>query len=105
MEFGEIYLSNLFFILFRKIFFLIFYLLLFVESKCFMTDLSLYKKINALPKPMKKEILDYLDFLVLKKYQKNILSINHPKAGCMKGIFILSPDFDEPLDDFKDYMI
>ncbi|MBM4166865.1 MAG: DUF2281 domain-containing protein [Ignavibacteria bacterium] len=28
----------------------------------------------------------------------------HPKAGCMKGTFILSPDFDEPLEDFKEYM-
>jgi len=25
------------------------------------------------------------------------------RAGCLKG-FWMSPDFDEPLDDFKDYM-
>ncbi|MCH8318157.1 MAG: DUF2281 domain-containing protein, partial [Bacteroidetes bacterium] len=26
------------------------------------------------------------------------------KCGCLKGTFIMSEDFDEPLDDFKDYM-
>ncbi|MEI6233735.1 MAG: DUF2281 domain-containing protein [Planctomycetota bacterium] len=26
------------------------------------------------------------------------------KAGSLKGTFWMSPDFDEPLDDFKDYM-
>jgi hypothetical protein len=27
-----------------------------------------------------------------------------PKYGCAKGQIYLSPDFDEPLDDFKEYM-
>ena len=27
-----------------------------------------------------------------------------PKAGFLKGAFIMSPDFDEPLEDFKEYM-
>jgi|GEM_PF-451139 predicted HTH domain antitoxin len=27
----------------------------------------------------------------------------HPKAGCMKGTFIMRDNFDEPLDDFKEY--
>ena len=26
-----------------------------------------------------------------------------PRPGCMKG-FWMSPDFDEPLEDFKEYM-
>jgi hypothetical protein len=26
-----------------------------------------------------------------------------PKAGCLKG-FWMSPDFDEPLEEFRDYM-
>jgi hypothetical protein len=28
----------------------------------------------------------------------------HPKAGCMKGTFVMAEDFDVPLDDFKEYM-
>ena len=27
-----------------------------------------------------------------------------PKAGFLKGTFVVSPDFDEPLEDFKEYM-
>jgi len=27
-----------------------------------------------------------------------------PKLGCMKGRIWMSDDFDEPLDDFKEYM-
>jgi Protein of unknown function (DUF2281) len=27
-----------------------------------------------------------------------------PKAGTAKGLVIIADDFDEPLDDFKDYM-
>lgn len=27
-----------------------------------------------------------------------------PKFGCAKGTFKMADDFDEPLDDFKDYM-
>ena len=29
----------------------------------------------------------------------------HPRAGCMKGVFTyMSDDFNEPLEDFKEYM-
>ena len=28
----------------------------------------------------------------------------HPKFGSGKGLFWMSPDFDEPLEDFKEYM-
>jgi len=27
-----------------------------------------------------------------------------PKAGSAKGLFIMSDDFDEPLEDFEEYM-
>ena len=26
-----------------------------------------------------------------------------PKFGCVKGQIIMSPDFDDPVDDFKEY--
>jgi antitoxin (DNA-binding transcriptional repressor) of toxin-antitoxin stability system len=28
----------------------------------------------------------------------------HPQPGCLKGTFIMAPDFDEPLEAFKEYM-
>ena len=28
----------------------------------------------------------------------------HPQPGCLKGTFVMAPDFDEPLEEFKEYM-
>ena len=67
-----------------------------------MTDISLYTKILALPRPIQHELNDYLEFL-LQKYKRKKTNI-HPKAGCMKGVFKTSPDFENPIDDFKEYM-
>ncbi len=69
-----------------------------------MSDLSLYLKITELPNSIKAEILHYMDFLLTKRIITKKKSIKHPKAGCMKGTFKMSHDFDEPLDDFKEYM-
>ncbi len=69
-----------------------------------MTDISLYLKINSLPTSIKGQLLDYLDFLFAKNANKPNKVTVHPKAGCMKGTFTMKPDFDEPLEDFKEYM-
>ena len=75
-----------------------------------MNNITLYSKINQLPDKLKVEANDFLDFL-LEKNKKLILDDSkgtkkkkHPKAGCMKGTFIMKDDFDEPLEDFKEYM-
>lgn len=66
-----------------------------------MTDELLYNKITALPQPLKVEILDYVDFLVQKYNQYKKV---HPTAGCMQGTFIISDDFNEPLECFSEYI-
>ena len=41
------------------------------------------------------------------EYVKNECGFSRKKEpvfGCAKGQFVMSKDFDEPLDDFKDYM-
>jgi hypothetical protein len=67
-----------------------------------MTDIQLYTKISTLPQSIQKEIVDYMEFLIQK--HKHLGTKIHPKAGCMKGVFKMNPDFNEPLDDFKEYM-
>ena len=42
-----------------------------------------------------------MEFLIQKHKNKNAKI--HPKAGCMQGIFKMSADFNEPLEDFKEY--
>ena len=67
-----------------------------------MDNTAILTKLNQLPESLKKEVLDFMDYLIQKK--ETILTKKHPKAGCMKGTFIMNDDFDEPLNDFKEYM-
>jgi len=67
-----------------------------------MTNTSLYTRISTLPQQIQNEIFDYMEFLI-QKYKPQRTKIR-PKAGCMQGTFQMSPDFNEPLDDFKEYM-
>jgi len=50
---------------------------------------------------IQNELFDYKEFLMQKHKHKVKL---HPKAGCMQGVFTMSADFNEPLDDFKEYL-
>ena len=67
-----------------------------------MNKTTLYTKISLLPKSMQDVVSDFVEFLFQKQKSSNLKV--HPKAGCMKGVFKMSADFNEPLEDFKDYM-
>ncbi|MBM2816838.1 MAG: hypothetical protein HW421_3600 [Ignavibacteria bacterium] len=67
-----------------------------------MNDDALATRISTLPNPLKNELLDYMEFLIHKHSPKEAKI--HPKAGCMKGTFIMGDDFNAPLDCFKEYM-
>ncbi|MFL5745480.1 MAG: DUF2281 domain-containing protein [Niastella sp.] len=67
-----------------------------------MTDLQLYSTISNLPPNLKKEVEDFVEFLKTKTKKEKV--VTERKFGCAKGLIEMSPDFDEPLDDFKDYM-
>jgi hypothetical protein len=68
------------------------------------SDALLFKKLSQLPESLKSEAMDFIDFLLTKK--KKPSKTNKPKRayGSMKGLIAMSPDFDAPLEDFKDYM-
>ena len=70
-----------------------------------MNNWSLYNKIACLPDNIKSEVIDFIDFLFIKaKNEKKIIDKPRPKFGSGNGMFIVGPQFDEPLEDFKDYM-
>lgn len=70
-----------------------------------MDSLLLYKKLNHLPDAMKAEVADFIEFLEQKaKKEKKEAHTPVPKFGSAKGMFVMHDDFDEPLEDFKDYM-
>lgn len=67
-----------------------------------MENTQLFAKISSLPSEIKSEVNDFIDFLLTKRKKKMVKK--KPKFGCAKGQIYISPDFDDPLDDFKDYM-
>ncbi len=68
-----------------------------------MDNLLLYNKLSSLPDNLKNQVGDFIDFLTLMN-KKEKSKGNRPKFGSGKGMFILKPDFEEPLEDFKEYM-
>lgn len=67
-----------------------------------MNSLSIYTKLETLPTDLKKEVSDFIDFLLQKSSSRKSKVI--PQFGSAKGKIKMSPDFDEPLDEFKEYM-
>ena len=77
------------------------------------TDTALWKIVVNMPDDLKKELLHYAEYL-LEKYPNSPENTKNPQeiadkiplAGSMKGTFVLPlpDDFDEPLQDFEEYM-
>lgn len=68
-----------------------------------MSDLDLLIKLTSLPENLKQEVIDFIDFLKSKKEMSESSKVVR-KPGLAKGLISMTDDFDEPLDDFKDYM-
>ncbi|MBD2579311.1 DUF2281 domain-containing protein [Oscillatoria sp. FACHB-1406] len=74
-------------------------------------EATILKNVEKLPDSVKQAVLLYTEFLVSQYANgKPEEAQEKPKkkrfAGSMKGTFVLPlpDDFDEPLEDFKDYM-
>ncbi|KAA5543346.1 type II toxin-antitoxin system VapB family antitoxin [Adhaeribacter rhizoryzae] len=65
-----------------------------------MTDIQLFSQISSLPPDLKKEVSDFVEFL--KQKEKSKKEIKERQFGYAKGFFEMAPDFDEPLEDFKE---
>lgn len=67
------------------------------------------EKLDKLPTSLQTEVLHYIEFL-LDKHTTDTNPEEVPKnyrlAGSMKGTFVLPlpDDFDEPLEEFEEYM-
>jgi Protein of unknown function (DUF2281) len=74
-------------------------------------EAEILKNVEKLPDKVKQAVLLYTEFLA-SQYAKEKLEKTEEKserqrlAGSMKGTFVLPlpDDFDQPLEDFKDYM-
>lgn len=64
--------------------------------------MELYLKLTPLPDNLKEEVMDFIDFLKMKL--KKAEEATPRKAGLAKGLIKMRDDFEDPLDDFSDYM-
>ena len=70
-----------------------------------MSDKMILSEIYQLPESLKKEVMNFIVFLKQDHSVKKTPKSNNQRTfGRSKGRYVLAPDFDAPLDDFKDYM-
>ena len=67
-----------------------------------MTEQMIISRLYFMPESLKQEVLNYIVYL-LSKYNTEKVESRTPKFGSAKGKYILSDDFDEPLECFKEY--
>lgn len=71
-----------------------------------MIETTILEYLQKLPDSLQQEVLHYTQFL-LETHAKNTPQPQKKRqAGFLKGTFALplSEDFDEPLEDFQEYM-
>ena len=70
-------------------------------------DNTILQKYNYLPLELRKEVADFIEFLAQKYQQKQAKETppKHPSNfGSAKGLITMSDDFNEPLEEFQEYM-
>ncbi|OAV75940.1 hypothetical protein Barb7_00391 [Bacteroidales bacterium Barb7] len=67
------------------------------------TDMEILQKMDGLSPDLKREVLDFIEFVVRKRQKAKPVK-RTPVFGCAKGQFQMADDFDAPLEDFKEYM-
>ncbi|MBP5449750.1 MAG: DUF2281 domain-containing protein [Spirochaetales bacterium] len=71
---------------------------------------AVQEKLKTIPDEYLDEVYNYLKLLEYKilynkQHEKTVKKFPNRRAGILKDPnFYMSPDFDEPLDDFKEYM-
>ncbi|MEQ9297009.1 MAG: DUF2281 domain-containing protein [Cyclobacteriaceae bacterium] len=68
-----------------------------------MSDTQLIEQIKALPEDLKKKVKVFVSQLGTEKQRVSNESKKRP-FGYAKGSFKINDDFDEPLEDFQEYM-
>jgi len=69
-----------------------------------MTDIQLYTKLSELSPSLKKEVSDYIDFLVYKSEQQKPTDKKKRVLGKAKGLIEMKDNFDDPIEGFNEYM-
>jgi len=67
-----------------------------------------YIQIASLPEDVRSQVVEFIEFLLQRRKKSDeptsTADLNLRPLGKFKGKIRMSDDFDEPLEDFKDYM-
>lgn len=69
-----------------------------------MEDLPFLEQIRHMPADAQQDIRDYVNYVWEKKLGRQPYDPKKRLSGVFKGKIWMSADFDEPLEDLKDYM-
>lgn len=72
-----------------------------------MNELTIMRRIAKLEPNQQAMVEAFIEFLEQKSQTGVVATPDDPsplRAGFLKGTFTMKDDFDEPLDDFKEYM-
>jgi hypothetical protein len=72
-------------------------------------DAEILRTVMIMPESLKQEVLHYAKYLIENYSTDGVpehFSVKKRRSGILQGTFVLplSDDFDEPLEDFKEYM-
>lgn len=67
-----------------------------------MTNTQLLTQFDSLPEAMKQEVIDFIEFLKYKN--KPAKKKKERKFGYAKDFFTMKDNFDDPIDDFNEYV-
>lgn len=69
-----------------------------------MSTTELFEEIASLPDNLQEEVQDFVAFLKTKAQKQSQPPLQKRQFGAAKGFFVMRDDFDEPLEDFEEYM-
>jgi Protein of unknown function (DUF2281) len=71
-----------------------------------MLEATILEYLQKLPDPLQQEVLHYTQFLLETHNKSTLQSQKKRQAGFLKGTFSLPlpEDFNEPLEDFQQYV-
>ncbi len=68
------------------------------------SDTALIEDILGLAPTKKAEIAEHVERLKKSNGHEAVKKPRRPKAGSMPGVFVMMTDFDDPLEEFEEYM-
>lgn len=69
-----------------------------------MSSEQVIRLFQSLPESFQDEVVHFIEFLLSKSRKQNTPKPRPSLFGHAKGKIYMAPDFDDPLEDFKDYM-